>query len=206
MSQKKIIKWTNTSSWWYILGYLTLIMNRDFNQGKWTSEEDEALKQAASVHSARNWNLIAEFVGSRSAVQCSHRWNKILKPGVKKGPWTLAEDHTLTQWVEENGPIRWSTCAKLIEGRTGKQCRERWVNTLSPAVVKGNWSKEDDEFIIRMHKEHGPQWTIIAAQLPGRTENSVKNRFNSMIRTIERIRTKGDRTAKEKTATQSWTV
>lgn len=61
----------------------------------------------------------------------------------KKGNWSSQEDRILLDWVDNHGPTKWTECSKLIRGRCGKQCRERWVNILNPGVKKGNWSDEE---------------------------------------------------------------
>jgi hypothetical protein len=69
-----------------------------------------------------------------------------------------------------------------IAGRSSKQCRERWYNILNPSIKKGSWTAEEDKIIFSMYHEIGTQWTKIAEYLPGRTENSIKNRFYSNLR------------------------
>lgn len=81
--------------------------------------------------------------------------------------------------VKINGPKKWSTLSVCVPGRTGKQCRERWVNHLSPEVNKGEWSEEEEQILIEEHARLGNQWCKIAQHLPGRSENAVKNRWNS---------------------------
>jgi hypothetical protein len=122
---------------------------------------------------------------TRTAVQCLHRWTKILKPGLTKGPWTKTEDKKLIEWVKLEGPTKWSQCAIYISGRSGKQCRERWNNTLSPQVKKGDWSIEEDYTIFKLYSIYGTKWSKIALSFPGRTENSIKNRFYSTLRRID---------------------
>jgi len=117
-------------------------------------------------------------------VQCLHRWNKILKPGLIKGPWTIDEDRKLLEWVRTNGATKWTYCSDFISGRSGKQCRERWFNTLNPNVKKGGWTPKEDFLIFKFFSEFGSKWSLIASQFPGRTENSVKNRFYSTLRRI----------------------
>jgi hypothetical protein len=119
---------------------------------------------------------------TRSPIQCLHRWTKILKPGLVKGPWTIEEDEQLMEWIEINGPKKWSYCSKRILGRSGKQCRERWYNTLNPEVKKGNWSIEEDYKIFFMYKKYGSKWCQIFLYFKGRTENAIKNRFYSFLR------------------------
>ncbi|CAG9313205.1 unnamed protein product [Blepharisma stoltei] len=153
--------------------------------GRWSPDEDEALKSAINHYGEKQWRQIADHVSGRTPIQCLHRWSKILKPGLVKGPWSAQEDKCLKEWVEHEGPCRWSHCSKFIKGRSGKQCRERWFNILNPDVKKGEWKPEEDSLIFQMYQTYGPKWTMIAKSLPGRTENSIKNRFYSAIRKIK---------------------
>lgn len=140
---------------------------------------------SVKIYGKKNWKRVAEELNTRTPVQCLHRWTKILKPGLRKGTWTKEEDRKLLEWVRCEGPCKWSQCADYIKGRTGKQIRERWFNTLNPNVVKGNWSAKEDELIFKMFASVGSKWSKIAEVLPGRTENSIKNRFYSTLRRIE---------------------
>lgn len=153
-------------------------------QGKWTAEEDELLHQAIQRHGEKQWRRIAEDIPGRSPIQCLHRWTKILKPGLVKGPWTQEEDEKLVQWVAKEGATKWANAGTFINGRSGKQCRERWFNNLNPALNKGPWSQEEDELIYSLFQTHGSCWSVIAKSLPGRTENSIKNRFYSTLRKL----------------------
>lgn len=153
--------------------------------GKWTDAEDDLLRAAINEFGEKQWRFISERVKGRSPIQCLHRWSKILKPGLVKGPWSAHEDLILKQWVDNNGPQKWSHCARNISGRSGKQCRERWFNILSPNVKKGEWTEEEDALIFQMFQTLGPKWTVIAKCLEGRTENSIKNRFYSTIRKMK---------------------
>ena len=150
--------------------------------GKWTAAEDAALRRGLAEYGEKNWRPISEYVPGRSPIQCLHRWTKILKPGLVKGSWTKEEDLALEAWVTSKGPYKWAQCSKKIPGRNGKQCRERWCNNLDPDVIKGKWSVEEDTSIFNMFQSQGPKWAYIAKFLPGRTENSIKNRFYSTIR------------------------
>ena len=157
---------------------------KEIKHGKWTPEEDKALEDGISKYGEKKWKLISAKVQGRSPIQCLHRWTKILKPGLIKGSWTENEDLILKNWVLTVGPQKWAQCSKKIPGRNGKQCRERWLNNLDPNVKKGNFTPEEDMMIFNIFQNIGPKWALISKYLPGRTENSIKNRFYSTLRKI----------------------
>ncbi|KAL1200641.1 Transcription factor MYB39 [Cardamine amara subsp. amara] len=103
--------------------------------------------------------------------------------GVKKGPWMPEEDDKLTVYINENGYGNWRSLPKLAGlNRCGKSCRLRWMNYLRPDIRRGKFSDEEESTIIRLHALLGNKWSKIAGHLPGRTDNEIKNYWNTHMR------------------------
>jgi Myb-like DNA-binding domain len=161
-------------------------LKRRASMGKWSEEEDEALRRAVKEFRGKNWKKIAGKLRGRTDVQCLHRWQKVLRPGLVKGPWTAEEDATLLRLVQTCGTKKWSHIARQLNGRLGKQCRERYYNHLDQNINKSEWTEVEDRTLLEAHEELGNRWAEIAKRLPGRTDNAIKNRWNS---TLKRLRT-----------------
>ena len=145
-----------------------------------------------NTNSARNWRTkrkknkygfwpeIANKIPGRTPRQCYDRWNKYIKLKIKKGPWTPEEDERLLQAVGVHGTENWPKIAKEIPDRTARQCRGHWNTCHNPNLNKGPWTEEEDRIIIERQRELGNQWAKIALFLQGRSDYSVKNRYNHL--------------------------
>ncbi|KAG8094119.1 hypothetical protein GUJ93_ZPchr0012g21373 [Zizania palustris] len=104
--------------------------------------------------------------------------------GVKKGPWTPEEDKQLLDYIRENGGHgSWRRLPKLAGlNRCGKSCRLRWTNYLRPDIKRGSFTADEEKLIISLHAAVGNKWSSIATKLPGRTDNEIKNYWNTHLR------------------------
>jgi myb proto-oncogene protein len=148
----------------------------------WTKEEDEILLIKGKEYHYKNWKLVASFLPGHTSIQCSARFRRI-QSGIIKGNWKKEEDEKLLNLYKKYGK-NWAKIANEMHSRTGKQIRDRFLNSLDEKINKNKFSEKEDEKIIELYKTYGNCWSNIAKHLNGRTGDMVKNRFYSRLNKI----------------------
>ena len=100
--------------------------------------------------------------------------------------FTNEEDEKLRKLVKEYGAKKWDQIAQMMPGRTGRQCRDRYRNYLIPGFFNGQWSQEEDKLLHEKFNQMGPQWARMMQFFPGRSANSLKNRWNYFVCRLEK--------------------
>ncbi|CAN1844155.1 Transcription factor MYB102 [Linum perenne] len=106
--------------------------------------------------------------------------------GLKKGTWTHEEDMRLVAYVSRHGCRNWRQLPREAGlARCGKSCRLRWLNYLRPDIKRGSFSKEEEAAVVALHEQLGNKWSIIATHIPGRTDNEIKNFWNTHLKKLQ---------------------
>uniref|UniRef100_A0A6N2LLT0 Uncharacterized protein n=2 Tax=Salix viminalis TaxID=40686 RepID=A0A6N2LLT0_SALVM len=121
-------------------------------------------------------------MGVKELNHSSDTMKNLIKVGIKKGPWKPEEDELLANYIKKEGEGRWRTLPKRAGlARCGKSCRLRWMNYLRPSVKRGHIAPDEEDLILRLHRLLGNRWSLIAGRIPGRTDNEIKNYWNTSL-------------------------
>lgn len=153
-----------------------------FATGRWSKEDDAELLSA--VHQVGlNWSEVVDLISTdRSSQQCMHRYTKAINPTKVRGRWTAYEDACLKAAVKLHGSKDWWLLEHYVPRRTDMQCRERWLNVLSPDVDWAEFTPEEDRALLSAVRRHGQgHWSLIArTYLPRRTDNQCWRRWKKL--------------------------
>lgn len=133
-------------------------------------------KSRSTTHASPSVSTAAPQPGRRSKKKQAKRTKR------PKNIWVAEEDKKLLELIEIYGPSHWSTIASFMPGREGKQCRERWHNHLNPAILKESWTDSEDLRLFLLYKLYGSKWSVLSFMFSGRTDNSIKNHWNSIMK------------------------
>jgi hypothetical protein len=154
-------------------------IRRTERTGKWTPDEDKALKHAVEIYNGKNWDAIASLVPGRTRKQCTNRWYNALDPSIATRPtdtWTTNDDNKLQDAVEKYGDENWDAIIPLLPGRTKVQCRSRWQDAVTPRT--GRWTADEDNKLKKaIEKCGGKNWVAVATLIPNRTRRQCRDRW-----------------------------
>jgi hypothetical protein len=162
---------------------------------KWNIKED--IKLISLVESndefklSKKWKLISSHFTDKTGKQCFSRYNRI-KSNIKKGRWGLEEDHKIKDLVNLYN-YNWAKISKLINNRTPKQIRDRYINYLDPNLNSNPFTEEEDNIILSFVKTNGKHWVKLSKLINGKSSLSIKNRYFSLIRASKTL--KGNKNA-----------
>ncbi|KAF7973216.1 hypothetical protein HWV62_15815 [Athelia sp. TMB] len=151
----------------------------------WTSESDEALRNAVKVYGIDNWTLVARHVSEDAEPrQCRARYERSLDPSIKRGSWSAEEDEKLRLAVKAYGTTSWADVAGVIPGRNNEQCRDRWQDNLNPTLAKGKWTSEEDTLLKEAVEALGTtSWKAISERMGnGRNDNNCRTRYSALAK------------------------
>ncbi|CAD8136051.1 unnamed protein product [Paramecium octaurelia] len=155
----------------------------------WTAEEDQMLQSFYEKYKG-NWIQVAQSIPNRNPSQCSQRWKRINPDRIRsRRQWTEEEDLQVLHLIKKFGK-NWKAIERNMDGRSGKQIRERFINKLDQTINHNAFTQEEDDKIVKLYYQMGPRWSDISKLFKGRPENMIKNRFYSHIKKHYNIQSK----------------
>jgi hypothetical protein len=151
----------------------------------WTEKEDTLLISLASTHK-KKWSLISKNFKGKTGYHCQQRY-QITNPCIKKGAWEPFEDQKIIEGVRHYNKQWRRIASEYFSNRTGKQIRDRSTNYLDPEINKSKFTIEEDLRILDLYKKYGKKWSLLKQFVPGRSSDSIKNRFNSSIKQNKKL-------------------
>ncbi|CAK63441.1 unnamed protein product (macronuclear) [Paramecium tetraurelia] len=147
----------------------------------WTAEEVEKLNEQYDCQQG-NWKSISKYLNGPNPLECMMKWQSLHPENtLQRQLWSQEEDEQLKELVQKYGK-KWSKICTVMNWRTGKQVRERYLNQLQGHINNEKWTDEEDKIILRLYKKFGTKWSYISTFLNGRPENMVKNRFYANLK------------------------
>jgi hypothetical protein len=174
-----------TTSGSMISAVVTQCVDENQESADWSNKDVELLENLVKQYNndVPRWNDIAAIFPCRSAYECLAKWHEMTQTDVVKGKgsWTTEEDQLIREKLALYGR-KWAKIASFLPGRHGKQCRERYINHLNPQLRKGDWTGDEEAVLIAMRQIHGNRWANISKELPGRSDNDIKNHWYSTVK------------------------
>lgn len=162
--------------------------NTNFNYLQKDDESEAVMNSPQKMNDTRHIIPIHDVKkSSQSTSDSTQNLNDLQQTELKKSnrktrvPFTQEEDEKIKYLVNLYGNKHWSLIASYLNKRTPKQCRDRYTNYLVPGLFKGEWSNEEDELLKKLYYQNGPKWSVFKNSFPGRSANSIKNRWNYFL-------------------------
>ncbi|CAD8098443.1 unnamed protein product [Paramecium sonneborni] len=147
----------------------------------WTTKSIEKLKELHVLQQG-NWKSISTLINGPTPLECMYKWQQLHPDQTpSRQLWSSEEDEQLKELVQKFGK-KWSKICTIMNWRTGKQVRERYLNQLQGTINQDKWTEEEDKLILKLYKKFGTKWSYISSFLNGRPENMVKNRFYANLK------------------------
>ncbi|XP_051806828.1 snRNA-activating protein complex subunit 4 isoform X2 [Acanthochromis polyacanthus] len=166
-------------------------------RGSWTPSEDALLRELVEKMRIGNfipYTQMSYFMEGRDPAQLIYRWNQVLDPSLKRGPWTKEEDQLLLRAVSRYGEKNWWKIRMEVPGRTDSSCRDRYHDSLKAGMKRGAFDRQERDLLLRLVKKHGVgRWAKIAAEIPHRFDAQCLREWKKLSRLSGKKQKKGQR-------------